>query len=166
MVADTNAEIKLPLRLNTNKKKMLLLLVVSLIFVVMGIALMMSKSNLTSVSYGIVFFFGLCALVAIIQLLPSASYLLLTKDGFTMCSIFRATTYRWCDIEKFFVITVVINEMVGLDFAKGFREAQAMRAISKGISGADGALPDTYGMRVEDLTTLMNRVLAQSRRNL
>lgn len=46
-------------------------------------------------------FFGICMLVFLIQLIPGARELTLTKEGFEMTNLFQKSKIRWTDIESF-----------------------------------------------------------------
>ncbi len=69
---------------------MLLMLLGSLAFVGAGF-LMLSDSPITGCLS--IIFFGLCAVVFAVSLLPNSSYLRLTPEGFTVCSMFRSRLY-------------------------------------------------------------------------
>ena len=47
--------------------------------------------------------FGLCAVVAIMMLLPGAGSLTLGPDGFTLCSLFRKSHTPWRQASDFTV---------------------------------------------------------------
>jgi hypothetical protein len=80
-------EILTPTTLYPSKLKSTLLLLGSLAFVVAGIWLISIGDANGLMCVG---FFGLCLLVAIIQFHPKASYLHLSAEGFTVCSLFRS----------------------------------------------------------------------------
>ena len=97
--------------------------------------------------------FGLAAIVATI-ILFRPSRLILETDGFTATTLGRSFRYHWSDIARFGVTTVAGQKMVGLDFAEGYPRSKAMKT-SRGLSGFDGALPDTYGREAEHLVSLL-----------
>jgi hypothetical protein len=101
-------------------------------------------------------FFGLCTLVLMASLLPNASYLRVSPDGFTMCSLFRAHSFRWSDVCGFSVGRVGVNRMVVFDFSDEFRGTPRLRKVAIALAGHEGALPDSYGMPLEALARLMN----------
>lgn len=82
--------------------KWLLVALGSLAFVLIGIWMVRSRDMFGWLA---IVFFGLCLAVSLICLLPKASYLRLTPDGFTMCSLFRAHTIRWEDVRGFGVVS-------------------------------------------------------------
>jgi hypothetical protein len=101
-------------------------------------------------------FFGLCAVASALQFLPQSSCLRLGAEGFTIRSLFREQTYRWEDVDTFGVTLVGLNRMVGFNFAPHFRRAERLRGVSAALAGFEGALPDTYGLKAEELAYLMN----------
>jgi hypothetical protein len=100
--------------------------------------------------------FGLGTLVSVVQLLPNASYLLLTDRGFTVRSIYRSGFVEWGEIGFFTTATIATNRMVVFNYSSHFDRAMRARQFARTLAGFDGALPDTYGMRAEDLATLLN----------
>jgi hypothetical protein len=100
--------------------------------------------------------FGLGSLVFTFQLLPDSSYLLLGPKGFTVRTLYRSEKYRWVEVERFGVTRIGGNKMVGFDFSSEYGKHQVGRQVAAGISGYEGALPDTYGMKPERLAELLN----------
>ena len=103
-------------------------------------------------------FFGLGVLVSILCVLPNASYLELDRDGFTVCAMFRAGTYAWSDVTEFGVGCVFTTKMVMFNFEPTHtRTAGAVRALNAGLTGYEAGIPDTYGLKHEELAELMNK---------
>ena len=140
---------------------MLILLVGSLAFVADG--LLMAREEPIA-GYACVAFFGLCALVGAISLHPKSSFLELRADGFEYASLFRRTFVQWRHISQFFPITVHHNAMVGWNYSPEFTDSSAARKVAAALSGAEAALPDTYGMKAAELATLLNSFLARYHR--
>jgi hypothetical protein len=148
--------ITLPIKLNASRAKMFLLFAGAIVFVIIGLTLMKSGS---ASEWGGVIFFGVCALVFLVCMLPGASSLLLTTDGFTMTSMYRASFTPWRSVASFGVTRVSGNRMVGFVYRDDAQVPKLGRAISAGLSGgAEGALPDTYGMKAEALIDLMSHL--------
>jgi hypothetical protein len=99
--------------------------------------------------------FGAATLLALILILPGASYLRLAPEGFTICSLYRKFFLRWADVQDFRVVQIGMNKMVGFDYAPHYTRTARLRRISAVIATAEGALPDTYGLRAERLAGLM-----------
>ena len=100
--------------------------------------------------------FGLGSLVFAAQLLPDSSYLLLGPDGFTVRTLYRSQKYRWAQVERFGVTRIGGNKTVAFDFSREYRKYHVARQVAAGISGYEGTLPDTYGMKPERLAELLN----------
>ena len=87
--------------------------------------------------------------------LPGNAYLELRPDGFTVCTFRRRQSYRWDAVSAFDITTIAHNRFVAFDvIAEEDRHKGAGIAVA--ISGAESSLPDTYGMRAEDLAAQMN----------
>lgn len=86
---------KLAVTLRSSRKKMLW---------------MLSDSPVTG--YPSIVFFGLCVLAFGICLLPNSSYLRLTREGFTVCSMFRCRFIDWEHVGEFGVTRIGLREMV------------------------------------------------------
>ena len=145
----------LPLVLRRSARKTILLLAVALAFTAGGF--IVARENLL-VGGGCIAFFGLCAIVFAINLHPRAAYVELTQDGFTISSLFRRHFTRWTQVAEFFPISVQSKSMVGWNYSAEFTGSATARRFATALSGAEAALPDTYGMRAADLAELLNRV--------
>lgn len=134
------------------------LLLVCSLFVAIGVW-MGSRNEL--MGWFVASFFGLGIIVAAVQFLPNASYLLLTADGFEIRTLYRTSFRFWNEVEYFSTVTVkhngmAVKSMVAITFAEHYDKAKMMRGISRAIAGCEGALPDTYGMKAEQLAELLN----------
>lgn len=129
-------------------------LFVSLVFVAAGVW-MIPKDPLAG--YLTVGFFGVCAIVFAIMLLPNSSYLHLTEEGFIYCNLFRVSQIvRWRDVADFSVTHIRFNPMVGWRYVPEYLERPKWRAMNRFLAAVDDALPNTYGMKAQRLATLMN----------
>ena len=128
------------------------MLVGSLLFVAAGFW-MLSDSPVTS--YLSIVFFGLCTLVFGISLLPNSSYLRLAREGFTVCSMFRSRFIDWRHVGEFGVTRIGLKNMVGWNPS---HSPSNLGKANKAMCGYASALPDTYGMKAEDLADLLNRL--------
>jgi hypothetical protein len=141
---------ELPITLRSSRKKAVLRLIGCLAFV--AIALSIDRSV---IGYIAVVFFGLGAVVFAVQLHSNISYLRITYEGSTMCSLFRCYTIQWRYVSRFGVGHICLRKVVGWDPA---HEISKAGKATKALSGYVSALPDMYGMRAEDLADLLNRL--------
>jgi hypothetical protein len=146
------SEIPDTLLLRPSRKRWLLLLVLCLAFTAGGV---MAAARGEIVGWLGLIFFGLCSVVAVILLLPNSAYLRLTRDDFEVRSLFRSHRVRWTDVKAFRPGRIGFNAMVLYDFAPSYAASRRMRAISSAIGGAEGAVPDSYGLSVPDLARLL-----------
>ena len=149
-----------PVMLRVSRLKVLALLAGSLAFVAGGILLIVfvkddPEARLAGLA-GIVFF-GACALIGAVMLLPGAGSLTLDVGGFEVCSLFRRNRITWPQASRFTVTTLPLPDadsqhMVGYDDdrLKGFGAE-----FSRDKIGRNAALPDTYGLSHEELARLM-----------
>ena len=150
----------LPLTLHPSKRKMLVSLVTSLILVLCGL---ISLNKEPFVAWGGIVFFGTCAVAFAVCLHPGASYLQISAQGFTFSSLFRRAFVPWSAVTEFRPIRIGLNEMVGWDFAPSYQPQRRLRAVNSAITGAEGALPDTYGIPAARLADLLNDICREYR---
>ena len=109
-------------------------------------------------------FFGLIAVVFAAKLLPNSTYLKITDDGLTLCTLFRVSKIPWDQVETFYPGRIRANKMVFIRRPAEQVEGKIGIAISAALTdGAHGALPETYGMSAEALSDLLNAELARAR---
>ena len=157
------------LTLHTSKAKSLLLLLASLLFTVAGVFMALDGELMGHVGY---VFFGFCSLAYVVQLITGGGYLKLTEDEFEFFSGFaRKQCVSWDDVDSFGV-AVVRNlsryyvpptRLVGWNYKQGVDVSKFGRVTSKTLSGREACLPDTYGMKLEELVSLLNEHLERSR---
>jgi hypothetical protein len=162
-VADDSVQWNQPLLLRPGRLKWLAVAAVSLAFVAESVHLMRSGAW---IAWPGTVFFGFGLLVSLAQLLPGASYLRLTQEGFTIRSLFRTDTIRWADVTGFRSGRILLTKMVLFDFEGSYEGSYArsrtLRALNLKLFGAGTGLPDSYGMKHEDLAVLLNRYKAAS----
>ena len=110
-------------------------------------------------------FFGLCGAIGVLNLLPDASRLLVDDDGFEIRSLFRASRVRWADVARLGTMRVGVNTLVGFDFVDGYRGGDRLRRLNRNLSGFQGALPDTYGLKAAALAERLEARLAAYRQS-
>jgi len=157
-----HADIALPMKLLPSRLKMLGILAICSMFVAIGVFLREKEPVFGPL---IAAFFGLGAVVILAQMSRNAAFLELTKDGFTFSALFRQQTYDWRDVAGFQVATMRGHRMVGWNFAPGYAAHAGARRLASRLTGIEGALPDTYGRKAEDLAELMNELKARAARS-
>jgi hypothetical protein len=153
----------LPFTVYTRKTKMLLLLLLCAGFVAGGI-LMIRDGHQTGWLPAV--FFALGIPVSLIQLLPKSSFLTVSEEGIEFCSLFRTCKFRWSEISEFGVYTIrhhglSAHRMVGFNYSAEYQRASKGRALSKALTGLEGALPDTYGFSANELAQLLSTYHAE-----
>ncbi len=155
------ADIQLPIRLRPSLWKTALLLLVSLGFVAGG--LFMARDQPLA-GYASAAFFGLGVVVGILQMFPNSSYLDIDRDGFTACTLFRRRVYTWNRVENFGVMRIqrysfTVRKFVGFNFSDiPAAPRSKMLEVSRDLCGFHACLPDTYGMKAEELADIMNKL--------
>ncbi len=99
--------------------------------------------------------FGSASLVFSALLLPGAAFLRLSEEGFTMCSLYRRHSFKWTEVGPFVPGRVGGQAMVLFDLLVPSRRPR-LRALSRGLFGAEAGLSETYGMSAAALADLMN----------
>jgi hypothetical protein len=150
-----------PILLRPKRSQFLLLATICLAFVLIGVWMIVRGERS---GWFCCAFFGLGIPVALISMLPNASSLELTSEGFTVRSLFRAGTTRWEDVSEFGVGRIGGNEMVMFNFVDSYNRAGPIRLVNAALIGYEAALPDCYGLRAHELADLMNRHSERSNR--
>jgi hypothetical protein len=141
------------LTLRPNRLRYLLFMTSSAGFVAGG-ALMVREGD--PMGWAGILFFGAGVIVFCVLLLPGSAYLKLDPAGFTVCSLFRAHSTRWYEVNSFEVGRIGGRKLVVFNFSNLHRGQGFARKLSSAIGGYEGALPETYGLSAEDLAAMMN----------
>jgi hypothetical protein len=149
-----------PVTLRVSRLKALGLVAGSLAFVAGGIFLIVFvKGDPEAVIAGIasVAFFAACALGGAVMLLPGAGSLTLDAHGIEVCSLFRRNRIAWPHACRFTAAALSLpggnkKRLVGYDH-DGLKGPGA--DFSRNAIGRNAALPDTYGLAVEELVRLL-----------
>jgi len=92
--------------LRPSKSKWGWMLIGCCVFVLGGVLMLQDEDVNRFDAYGATIFFGLCGVVALVQLLPNTSCLRVDTEGFTVQVMGRQRQTRWSDIETFGVAEV------------------------------------------------------------
>jgi membrane associated rhomboid family serine protease len=146
-----------PLVLRPSRRRWVGLLVLSItLTAVCGLAFLNEPNVVMAVG---ILLFGAGIVISVLQLLPGSASLRIAPDGLTARGPIRSGGWSWNEIEHFSVYDVDqygTTKQVGFDLRDLTPDRQGvLKTIGRGMSGVDAALPDTYGMRAEDLATLL-----------
>ena len=139
-------------RLKPELAKRLYFLTISFLFVPIGVCLILDGR---ACGWFVAPVFGIGVLVSALGLLPGCAYLELRPDGFEVCSLFRPWFCTWEETEVLGTFSMAHTRWVGIRFIPVFDRARILRRMNRAVAGLDGCLPDTYGMKAEELADLM-----------
>lgn len=142
-----------PLTLHPNRGKWLSIGVFLAIFTVMGVFSIIKNGEF--MSWFNTIFFGVCAGISFLNLLPNRVYLRLTQDGFTVRTLTYIASYQWGDVDKFGVTGAKVKK-VAILLSPTCRSLSKLRVVDRAVMGYDGVLPDTYGLTAKDLAKLLS----------
>jgi hypothetical protein len=147
----------LPLRLSQNITKRMQMLLLALVLVWSGI---LTAKDRPFIGYLITIFFAVVTLAVVADLIMRRSYLEISKEGLTISSLFRPYFLSWKHVQGFCIVGIVGARLVGWNYSPNFTGLQVRRRVNTFLVGAEGMLTD-YGMKVEELTALLNRLREQ-----
>ena len=105
---------------------------------------------------------GLNFFMSVTTMLTGASYLKLRDDEFEYGDLFRKHCVKWEDVKNFEIWTplhrYITAKQVGWNYKEGVEVSKSVK-INKWV-GIDDSLADTYGMKPDELLSLMNEHLA------
>jgi hypothetical protein len=103
-----------------------------------------------------VIFFGIAAILLLVRLITK-NELSLSPEGFTVTNLGRTATTPWTHVESFGVMSPGGRaRIVGYNFVEGLGGVAGMRRAARSRMGYEALLPDTYGLKPEELARLMN----------
>ena len=119
-------------------------------------------------------FFGLGAVLSVIQLIPGTSRVVVTSQGIYVKSILRSYQYDLREIERFGVAEWTQwhgpfrqrHRYVGILFVEGSKhlsQPRLWRSWTRAFWGYHASLPDNYGYKHAELAELLNAYLEASR---
>lgn len=134
--------------------KPLILLILNLAFVAMGIYLLIDKQN----QYGwfTIVFFGICAIISLLQLIPNSNYLLIHPKGLTIKTFLNTTELEWKDIKNISSKKILFNTFTILKFSDDFHGKFLNNKIDSILTNKEGLLPNSFGMNSEKLCRILN----------
>ena len=148
-------EIELPdeILLKSSNVKMFFLILLAIGFVVIGVYMIRDGRLM---GWLVALFFGAAVPILTIQITQGSGYLKIDKSGIHIGTIrSKDTTYYWEDLSEFGVVSINGNKMVSLSYADSYKKEKLGRSVASGLAGVEGALPDTYGLKAEELAILL-----------
>jgi membrane associated rhomboid family serine protease len=147
-----------PIVLRPSRRRWSVLLVLSVVLAAASALAFIAAPNVIA-GAGLVLF-GAGVVVATLQLIPGRAYLGIAPDGLVVRTGLKTTHWEWNDIEHFRAYEVHHQygsvKQVGFDRRDLTPERQGLwKTISRGMSGVDVALPDTYGLPHDGLAELL-----------
>jgi hypothetical protein len=105
--------------------------------------------------------FGGGGTVVLRQIFSRRAHLRLDADGFSFATLRRRSDYAWAEITAPFAAVHVSR--VTLVMFNTARPPTRTSTLNQGFCGYDYGLPDTYGMKAEDLAALITRFWLRAR---
>jgi hypothetical protein len=141
--------------LRPSSLKTLMYLAICLAFTAIGVLAVRTDGPV--VGWLCLIVFGSGTIISLIQLLPGASYLHLSSDGFTYRSLFRTwPTIFWRDVSEFRAAYVSRGAALVV-YDSNATSKPTLRKINRALVGAtDGISASTYGLKAEELAEVMN----------
>lgn len=152
----------LPLRFTPNRMKQVRVLLGAVALAFCGVLVVREHPLAGYFGIGL---FGLGAIVIALNFHPQSAYLVVDVGGFTYASLFRRHFVPSSQIEGFVPAQVRRARMVGWNYTDQHRRTRALRKVNSALSGAEAALPDTYGRSVPELIELLEGYRAKYSRD-
>jgi hypothetical protein len=96
-------------------------------------------------------FAGLGILASLLMMRPNYMYLRLDRDGFDCVRGSRHSRTRWRDVQRFQLVSLNGNKMIGIDYSPDYAAQKTGRAIAGSLAGIEGAIANHYAMPIDDL---------------
>jgi hypothetical protein len=150
-----------PVTLHSSRKKWLSLFLCCCLIGAGGLVMVQYK---ISEGWFLFIFFGALSILSMGMLWPGASALTLGSLGFDVTKFFRPHRARWQDVSRFEAIElytgrptklVVSEKMVVYDDVSA--TSGILATVNKTLADHNAYLPDTYGLKGEELAWLMTQ---------
>jgi hypothetical protein len=104
---------------------------------------------------------GFCGLAGLWMLLaPRSVYLQLDARGLLIASPFRRQHIPWAEIADFEIVSIKGSRMIAIHYLSA---PTAGRQFSAAVSGIEGAIPNSYAARLEDILQSLQTYLHRYR---
>jgi hypothetical protein len=142
--------------LQSSRRRTVGLLILSAVFAVAGVLMVGADAD-----FGwLVAAFGLVGTVVFVIMLLRPNRLELSEEGFTAVTLGRRWTVKWSECGEFRPSKVDFNigspAMVVFHCNAPSVRGHVLEAAAEALSGANAALPETYGMPAGELAALLN----------
>jgi hypothetical protein len=153
--AYSGPEIHLPTKLLPNKQKYSILLLISIVFTLLGAWMIFNGDDM---GYWAIGLFGVIGIpVFLMQIFTNKNYLELDSEKFTYSTFITKKTFYWKDVEAFDLWKIHNNKFVRW-LPNANYQGEPVKPVVKSIVSKALMLPDTYGMKAEDLVEMMNEI--------
>lgn len=143
-----------PLTLHASRSRFLMLFAGSASFVAIGAVLMVQDGSDAKLWF-CVLFFGLCATVFAINLLPGSASLTLDKDGFRVKQFWFIRKSRWKNVTSIDAGYLPPSRTKTVRYNDTQWSGWRLARWETAKLDYNAVLPDTYGMSADDLAALM-----------
>ena len=145
-----------PLTLYPSGSKFFMFFAGSASFAAFGTIKLIEQQGSSAMMWSCVLFFGLCAVLFAINLLPGSASLTLDADGFRVkqCSFF-ARKARWQNVTNIHAACAPPSRTKFVRYNDTQWSGWKLARCETARLGYNGMLPDTFGMSADDLAALM-----------
>jgi hypothetical protein len=138
--------------LRPSRSKWTLVLLISAAFTAVSVLAIRDGDGWAWLGLGL---FGLGIPVSLLMLAGKVK-LVLTPEGFTIRNLVNGVTYRWSDIEGFYVAPAGVTTIVAWKYSPSVDRDRLARGANRAFGLPEAGLGDTFGMNAGDLAELMN----------
>lgn len=150
---------KLPIKLKPKLWKSALLSLLAGAIASLGVVGILEENLIND--WFIALFFGFGSLIFIVNVLPGASYLMLSKEGLEIHMLFFKKSFtRWEHVDRFYVGHIGLSKMVMIRYKDNYETNKKSRSFSKALTTHEGSIPWVHGMKAEKLSEMLNQLLA------
>jgi hypothetical protein len=136
-----------------SKGKALLILALSLIFVAIGYRMAAEEPLMGWLCVG---FFALGIPASIMMMTSKSMYLRLDREGFDMVSPLKRVRVKWTDVDGFAMGDIEGAKMIQIAYASHYSEQKLGRMVAAGLSGMEGAIPNSYNASLAEILKTLN----------
>jgi hypothetical protein len=136
-----------------SKGKAVLILVISSIFVAGGYWMTAEEPLMGWLCVG---FFALGIPASIMMMTSKSMYLRLDREGFDMVSPLKRVRVKWTDVDGFAMGDIEGAKMIQIVYAPHYSQQKLGRMVAAGLSGMEGAIPNSYNASLAEILKTLN----------